>query len=384
MTEIYYEDLHQTEFSAIVENCIYDERKKLYGIVLDRTAFFPEQGGQTADKGTINGQNVADVHIKDGTIYHYVENAISIDTEVNGSVDFSHRFDFMQQHTAEHMLSGLVHSRFGYNNVGFHLSENETTVDFDGVLSLDELRSLEKEVNCCIRNALPVNILYPSDEELKNLPYRSKKELTGQIRIVEIPGIDICACCAPHCENTAQVGLFKIDSVMSHRGGVRVNILCGDRAIDDYTKRQDEAYGISVLLSAKQGELIEAVKLKQNELTDRQLRINSLQSRILELEIAALPSPEEKDNSVIFLEGLDTIAVRNAVNTLTERYPGYSSIFVGNDEAGYHFIIGSINKDCTALNALLRERLNAKGGGTPRMVQGSVAAQKSEILNLLP
>lgn len=378
MEKIYYQDTHITEFEAVVKEC----RKEADGrflILLDRTAFFPEEGGQGADRGSINGQKVLDVQIKGDEVRHYLESPIAEGSSVKGCVDWARRFDFMQQHTGEHIISGLVHAEFGYDNVGFHLGDEEVTLDFNGPLTLKELRKIELEANKAVWKNLPVLVSFPEPEILKTLSYRSKLELTENVRIVEIPGIDVCACCAPHVDSTGQIGLIKVTNVQSHRGGVRVNILCGERALKDYSLHQDSVSAISVLLSARQDIVADAVKRLKEENLQEKLRANGLQAQLLKLQADALPSPEETENAVLFTGELDNLALRNTVNELCERYRGYCAVFSGSEEGGYRFIIGSASLDCREMAKSLREHFGAKGGGTAPMVQGSVAASKDAI-----
>ncbi len=379
MHKIFYEDIHITEFDAIVTDCIYDEQAKCYQIVLDRTAFFPEEGGQVADKGNLAGQPVLDVRIKEDIIYHVVAEAIPVGTSVHGSVDWAQRFDFMQQHSGEHMISGLVHKHFGYDNVGFHLGLQEVTLDFNGELNLEQLRMIEAEANAAVWRNLPIIISYPNSDELANLSYRSKLDLTENVRIVEIPDIDTCACCAPHCDTTGQIGLIKVTNVQNHRGGVRVNILCGGRAVADYSEKQDSVSNISVQLSAKQTAVSEAVyRMKEENLRLKELG-NNLQAQLLDLKVQNLPQPNESNHAILFIETLNEIAIRNTINELTERYSGYCAAFAGTDETGYRFIIGSQNRDCRELATLLRQTFDAKGGGTAPMIQGTVHANKADL-----
>lgn len=379
---LFYDDPHIVEFEAAVTECSHDEKTDAYRIVLDRTAFFPEEGGQTADRGSLNGLPVRDVRIKDGMIFHIMDKELTPGSSVRGLVDWEQRFDFMQQHSGEHIVSGLVNRRYGYDNVGFHLSRGEVTLDFNGPLTLEQLREIEQEANAAVWRDLPINISVPSPEALSRLSYRSKKELTGDVRIVEIPGVDICACCAPHTDSTGQIGLIKITGVQSHRGGVRVNILCGARAAADYTVRQDSVSAISVLLSSKQDAVFDAVsRLKEENRLVRQ-RANELQARLLELEISALPPASSVDSVALFVGELDGIALRNAVNRLTETYSGYCAVFSG-DSQGYRFVLGSRTRDSREPGALLRERFSAKCGGSAPMIQGSVTAREAELRECL-
>lgn len=408
MKKLYYEDVHMTEFEATVTECTYDEKKKIYKVVLDQTAFFPEEGGQIADKGTITFvQNgglatikdeaasakktelestqvvLLDVHIKNDIIYHYVEKEIPVGTVVAGHVDWNQRFDFMQQHSGEHIISGLVNKHFGYDNVGFHLGLQEVTLDFNGVLTLEQLREIELLANQAVWKNLPVDIAYPSSEELQVLEYRSKLDLTENVRIVTIPGYDVCACCAPHVDTTGQIGMIKITNVQSHRGGVRVNILCGNRALNDYTIKQDNAASISAALSVKQDLISDGVaRLKEENFKQKEV-INRLQATILKNLAKNLPAPEENPHAILFVEPMDDIAIRNLINELVPKYSGYVGIFWGNDTEGYRYIVGSSTLDCRELATALREKFGAKGGGKAPMIQGNVTATKEQLETII-
>lgn len=385
MTKLFYEDIHITEFDAIVTDCIYDEKNKNYRIVLDRTAFFPEEGGQLADTGSLTAEafpafKLLDVQIKNDIIYHITDISLPVGCAVHGQVDWEQRFDFMQQHSGEHIISGLVHAKYGYDNVGFHLGLQDVTLDFNGELTLEQLREIELEANNAVWRNLPVRIYYPSGEELAGLNYRSKLELTENVRIVEIPGIDTCACCAPHVDTTGQIGLIKITNVQNHRGGVRVNILCGRRAVADYTEKQDSVSNISVQLSAKQTAVTDAVsRLKEDNLRLKELG-NTLQAQLLSYAVQALPQPSDSGYAILFVEIMNEIAIRNCINELMPKYDGFCAAFAGNDTDGYRFIIGSESRDCRELANSLRRAFQAKGGGTASMIQGTVNASRDALI----
>lgn len=380
MTEkLFYQNIHITEFDAVVTDCTYDEKSKKYRILLDRTAFFPEEGGQLADKGTLNGLPVIDVRIKNQVITHVLDVPLPLGETVHGQVDWEQRFDFCQQHSGEHIVSGLIHKHFGYDNVGFHLGLSEVTLDFNGELTWPQLHAIEAEANQMVWQNLPVHISYPDSRELAALDYRSKLDLTENVRIVEIPGADTCACCAPHVETTGQIGLIKITSLQRHRGGVRLNILCGGRALADYSARQASVSQISVLLSAKQEAVTEAVAhLKEENLRLKELG-NRLQASLLSHMVNALPNPEKSRHALLFVDMMNEIALRNVLNELTPKYSGFCAAFAGNDETGYRFIIGSAALDCRELAAHLRQTFQAKGGGSAPMIQGTVQATKTAL-----
>ena len=381
MKKLFYIDTHILDFTAEILEIIPDTNNSGCWLVLNQTAFFPEEGGQAADKGTIDGQEVLDVQIKNDVIYHLINSDQSFvpGQTVTGHVDWAQRFDFMQQHSGEHIVSGLLHSHFGFTNVGFHLGSTEVTMDFDQSISLEMLREIEKEANEIIWKNLPIQATFPSKEDLEKMEYRSKLTITGDVRIVEIPGVDVCACCAPHVAHTGEIGMIKITNVQSHRGGVRINILCGNRALADYTAKQDTCSAISALLSSKVEKLTDNVKRVMDETLLWKNKANAFAQQLLQLQLSSLPSPEEQPNPLLFMELDNPVAVRNAVNDLCEKYPGYCSIFTGNDECGYQFIIGSSTKDCKALTAEMRNKLGAKGGGSTPMIQGSVNTTRLKL-----
>lgn len=383
MRKIFYEDVNITEFTATVVSC-EPEADGRFRILLDATAFFPEEGGQTADKGTLNGFPVLDVQIKQDLIYHVLEVPLPAGSVVTGQVDRAQRFDFMQQHSGEHIISGLVHKQFGYNNVGFHLSVNEVTLDFDGTLTAENIALIEQRANEVIWKNLPVEISYPSKDELATLSYRSKIELKGQVRIVTIPDVDVCACCAPHVSTTGAIGMIKITSCQSHRGGVRLTIVCGGRALADYNRKLNSVTAVSVALSAKQDGIADAVVKLKEDIRLKQERINELQADYLTLCLSTLPAPSESERAILFTDRMDTIALRNTVNELTSRYSGWCAVFSGSEADGWQFIIGSSSKDCDVLAKRLRQELSARCGGGKAMIQGSVTATKEQLGALLP
>ena len=266
MTEkLFYQDSHRTEFTAKVISC--EEAKDEYRVVLDQTVFFPEGGGQYADTGMLGDTEVTDVHEKDDVIYHTTKAPLEAGSEVNGKINWDERFEKMQQHTGEHIVSGIVHERFGYNNVGFHLGSDYCTMDFDGPISKEQLKEIEAAANEAVYQDLEIKILYPSKDELKDLDYRSKIEIEGQVRIVEIPGYDVCACCAPHVKTTGEIGAIKLVSMVNYKGGERITMLCGRRAMRDYEKKDSMTKEISALLCAKEYEVAEAVGRLKSEQT---------------------------------------------------------------------------------------------------------------------
>lgn len=376
MTEkLYYPNTSTTEFEAVVQHCAPCQDG--WQIILDKTAFFPEGGGQSADRGTLDGKEVMDVRIKDGVILHKLREPLTEGRRIAGHVDWAHRFDNMQQHSGEHIVSGYVHKRFGYDNVGFHLGAQEVTLDFNGPLTPDDVREIELQANQVVWQNLEVLVSFPSADQLKDMTYRSKIELDGEVRIVEIPGCDVCACCAPHVVRTGEIGLIKITGVQKYKSGVRLNILCGRRALEAYRKKQEGISAVSVILSAKPDDVPDAVSRLKNDNAALKERLVTLQAQLMLSRIEALPAG--LSNVLLFEAELDAGAMKNAVNLLTSRYDGYCGVFVGSDAEGYRYNLGSSKLDCREAAKLLRQELSAKGGGSPLMIQGSVKASQVRL-----
>lgn len=381
MTEkLYDKDSYLKEFQATVVSC-EQKNETTWRITLDKTVFFPEGGGQTGDSGWLNDVKVTDTREKNGVIYHETKAPLEVGTKVAGKIDFAIRFDKMQQHTGEHILSGIVCSTYNYNNVGFHLSSEITTLDFDGELSEEQVRELEIRVNQAIHENIPVQVKFPTKAELAEMDYRSKIEIEGQVRIVEIPGIDRCACCAPHVKTTAEVGLLKIQSCDRHRGGCRLTIVCGMRALKDYQQKQESVGKVSAALSAKPEKIGEAVEHLQEQQAKLREQLNHIQAMYLQEKMEKIHA--EDQCVCIFEEALDSIAMRNFVNGAMDRCGGICGAFIGNDKSGYHYILGSKELDVREISKQLNVKFSGKGGGKPQMVQGSLNGTKKEILETI-
>ena len=238
MTEkLFYEDSHMITFSAVVQAC--EKVGDYYEAVLDRTAFFPEGGGQLADTGVLDGVPVLDAQERESLIYHLLEKPLEVGKTVEGKIDWEERFSKMQQHSGEHIVSGIVHALYGYDNVGFHMGADAITIDFNGPLTKEQLQDIEYRANQAVAWNLEVQVHYPTKEELANIKYRSKIEIEGQVRLVTVPGHDACACCAPHVKRTGEIGIIKLIGLQNYKGGVRVSMLCGFRALADYEAKSD-------------------------------------------------------------------------------------------------------------------------------------------------
>ncbi len=383
--KLYDMDAYAREFEAKVLSCekiTYEkeseENQNVYKIILDQTLFFPEEGGQTPDKGILGNGTVLDVQIKSNEIQHIVTEPLEVGSIVIGKIDWSHRFFNMQQHSGEHLFSGLAHRKYGLKNVGFHLSNQIVTMDFDKALSEKQLKEMEWEINEAIVANVEIKTGYPSKEELKSLEYRSKIEIDGDIRIVEILGYDICACCAPHVKRTGEIGIFKIQNVQNYKGGMRISFLCGFRALEEYRKKAEIISELSGNLTTNQDNLVDHVNKLKTQVQSLKTQLSNAKQTMMESKIAEIPA-DQKD-VLLFEKDIDTPVMRNVVNKLMETHEGICGIFVGSDEEGYNFIIGSKSVDCRDVAKKMKEELNARGGGKAQMIQGSVDAKKKDIM----
>lgn len=376
---LFDEDSRLTSFTAIVQSCEADG--KLYRIQLDQTAFFPEEGGQSCDRGKLGGETVVRVLEDAGVITHWLAAPLTPGTEVSGEIDWEKRFSDMQQHTGEHIVSGLVHTIFGYDNVGFHLGSEYVTMDYSGPLNSTQLREIEERANRVVWANLPVSVTWPSAQVLETLPYRSKKELEGDIRIVEIPDVDRCACCAPHVLRTGEIGVIKLISSESYKGGVRVYMLCGSRALADFHKKQENAAEISALLSARPDEIASAVRRQKEECESLRYEVNRLKMDLIQSGIKQL---SEEKCVCLFDPNLDRGNNRRAWNLLCERFPGsICAVFSGSDESGYQFILGGGGQDARETGKALLAAFSGKGGGSAQMFQGQIPEKQKEIEKFL-
>ena len=378
MTEkLYYEDAYLHEFTAVVTAC--EAGKGGFLVELDRTAFFPEGGGQPADTGHIGEARICDVHEKDGRILHYADRALPVGETAECAVDWEQRRRRMQNHSGEHVFSGAVHRLYGLNNVGFHMGAECMTIDFDGELSEAELTAAESAANEALREDLAVRVFYPSPEELAALEYRSKKELTGQVRLVEIPGVDLCACCAPHVRRTGEIGVIKLLSAERHRGGVRLELLCGLDALDDYRRRQEETGAVSRLLSVPREQIAAAVERQLEQQAKQKERIAAL-SLALASRIAESFAPTE-GNLLVFDELLDEVALRELTNLLMEKCR-IAAVFFGAG-GSRRYIIGSRAVDLRACAREINAGIGGRGGGSPSMITGRADADDDTIRNFI-
>lgn len=376
MIKLYDLDAYTKEFTAKVISCEKNVDNG-YRIILDQTAFFPTAGGQDCDTGVIGNEQVLDVIIENEIIIHITENPIDVGKTVSCRIDWDARFRKMQHHSAEHIVSGIATRIFECSNVGFHLSDKEVTIDYDKEFTESDLLLLEQKANEAIWNNLEIDARYPDDDELAKIPYRAKLDLTENVRIVTIPGIDICACCAPHVKRTGEIGVIKLKDMMRHRGGVRIRMICGSDAFSDYQEKAKSVLKISNLLSARQEEVAEATENLLSQIADKNRKIAELSKELAILKAESIP--ETNGNIVIFEVGADTETLRLLANLLKKKTPKLACILSGNAERGYSYIIASENVNLRDISKDINSSLSGRGGGREDMIQGSFGASKEEI-----
>ena len=372
--KLYYEDSHMTAFTATVLSC--EKTEKGYEVILDATAFYPEGGGQAADTGTLNGIRVKDTREREETVVHFCAEALEVGTVVEGIVDWEPRFHRMQQHSGEHIVSGIINRRYGYHNVGFHMGSDIITIDFDGVIPAEDLASIEAEANAAVWKNLPVKCWYPSAEELPTVPYRTKRQLPWPVRIVEVPGFDICACCGTHVKATGEIGLIKLFTMMGFRGGTRMEMSCGSSALKLLNEAYEQNRQVSQAFSAKIEETGAAARRMNEVEAALKYRIVGLEKRIFSGISAEYAG---KGNVVHFEDNLDNNAVRDLADAIADTCGGTAAVFSGSDEGGYAFCLVTREGDLRQLGKEMTKALNGRGGGKPAFQQGRVQANKAEI-----
>lgn len=393
---------YETEFDGTVVSVTPGRKKNTLNIVLDRTLFFPEEGGQTPDRGVLDGFQVIDVQIRDNIITHTVQYSApkdpavsqipSVGQTVHGSIDWEHRYSNMQNHSGEHILSGLLHSIYGYENVGFRLSDNTVTLDTSGQLDDKQIDDLEMRANAAVWSNVAISCRYPSADELANMEYRSKKAIEGPVRIVTIEGIDCCACCAPHVARTGEIGLIKILNVLHEKNSMRLTIVSGKRALLEVQKRQRQIEQISHLTSMEQDKVTDGVQRLLDENNKLKLQLTEKERQAIIQRLSQIP--EGHEDIWLFESGLSAFGHRDLVNGIIARGHRFGGVFLSDQplenadktdqEINFRVIIGAgRGEDARAVGNLLKSELKFRGGGKPEMIQGQVHASRDQILAVL-
>lgn len=376
--KLYYEDCHIQTFTAKVVSC--EAGDKGFLVTLDATAFYPEGGGQACDLGVLGSAQVLDVREQGEQVVHLCHKPLTPVETVQGAIDWQRRFDLMQQHTGEHVVSGIIHEKYGYHNVGFHMGADLVTIDFDGPIPAEDLPHIEALANQAVWKNLPVRCWYPAPEELPKVAYRSKRALPWPVRIVEVPGYDSCACCGVHVANTGEVGLVKLFSCVKFHQGVRIEMACGGRALALLSRVYEQNRQVSQAFSAKILETGAAARRMNEQLAAEKYRAEGLQMRIFD---AIAQGFAGAGNVLHFEPALDSAKVRELADKIADTCGGTAAVFSGTDETGYSLCLMSRTADVREMGSALTKELGGRGGGKPGFFQGSVKAQRTQIETFL-
>ncbi len=371
--KLYYEDSHLAAFSAGVTSCRQGE--KGWEITLSATAFYPEGGGQAGDTGTLGPVRVLDTRERGEEVIHLCDGPLEAGAEVKGVIDYGPRFLRMQQHSGEHIVSGILHRRFGCHNTGFHMGSQLITIDFDCLIPAKVLPEIEAEANRAVWENLPLRVFTPSPEELARTEYRTKRALPWPVRIVEVPGIDRCACCGTHVAFTGEIGLIKLFSAIPFRGGTRMEMACGSAALALLNQAYEQNKLVSQAFSAKIGETGEAARRMNEQLSQQKFKTTQLQRRLFQ-RIAA--GYEGKPLALHFEEDLDGTGLRELAEALAACC-GTAAVFSGSEKEGYGYCLADFQQDLRPLNREMTQALRGRGGGKPNFQQGRVQAGRAEI-----
>lgn len=384
---LYYEDADQRECIARVKSC--RAVKAGYAVILDATVFYPEGGGQPCDLGVLESlsggsENVAvrvwDVQEQEGEVVHFTDAALAEGKSVRCKIDGKRRLTHMREHSGEHIFSGIVCRLFSYSNVGFHMGKDCVTVDFSGPLTDEQIREAERLANQKVLENVEITAEYPTPERLAVMHWRSKKELTGQVRIVTVPGADCCACCGTHVKRTGEIGPIKVVGAEHFRGGSRLRLLIGEKALSDYESRWENVEQICALLSVKPEQAAEAVEKLRRDMEALRYESGALKLRLLEQMANAVSG--QQASRVLFAQDLLPEDVRRLADRLQEK-DGVAAVFSGDDRQGYQYVIISKERDVQALGKEFNEALHGRGGGRPPMIQGRVCATREKIETFL-
>ena len=370
---LYYQDCHMRSFTAVVTGCAKTE--KGYEIILNQTAFYPEGGGQACDLGTLSDAKVLHVKEQDEQVVHICDRPLEEGSTVAGVIDWERRFDLMQQHTGEHIVSGIINRRFGWHNVGFHMGSEVITIDFDGPIPAEALSEIESEANQKVWQNLPIRCWYPSEEALPSVPYRSKRQLPWPVRVVEIPGVDICACCGVHVAQTGEIGFIKLFSCVKFHQGVRIEMACGGRALAFLSSVYDQNRQVSQAFSAKLLETGEAARKMNEALAAEKYRTVSLRKQIFRYTAEQYRGQKM---AVHFEEALSPAGVRELAEAIAGVCGGTAAVFSGSGES-FDVCLACPGGDVKELGNRMAKALNGRGGGKPGFFQGSVRTTKERI-----
>lgn len=378
--KLYEQDSHLARWEATALAC--EPVADGYRVILDRTAFFPEGGGQLSDGGHIGEVPVLETHEKEGHLFHFTKGPVPVGKPLACRLDWDRRLDHMQQHTGEHILSWAFWSLFGVENIGFHMGKELVTIDLSRPVTQEEMDAAEELANRNIYENHPVRAYIASPEEVEKLTLRKKTEkVAGDLRIVEIEGGDVCTCCGTHADRTGEVGLVKLLRQEHTKGGSRVVFLCGMRAVRDYRLKNQVAQDAGAALSVKEEGVPEGIRRLKGEIAAQGAALREkgrLLTGFIARELLASPPPAGRMGRVILTcqPDLDGKEAKLLLNRLTEEPETAAVVIhpVSGVEGRVCYLLGKAPDspaDCKYLCDILNGLYNGKGGGKAGFAQGS-------------
>jgi alanyl-tRNA synthetase len=376
MTEkLYDKDSHQTQTTAQVTAC--ESVEGGFEVLLDQTVLFPEGGGQPCDTGWIGDARVLSCREEHGEVVHTTDRALTVGETALVRLDWARRFDFMQQHTGEHLLSFAFYKLFEAANIGFHLALDYATIDFDKPLSREQIAEAELLANSYVWRNLPVTAtFYDSEEDVKSLPLRKHAEgLTAPIRIVSIEDADMCTCCAPHCALTGEIGSIFVVDAAGYKGGTRVTFLCGERALKRHRTEHDDLDAIGRRFSTARENAVSAVAKLSDEygaLKRRERELAKELNGFLSNELRANAKQAGKYRvSVRLFSGMDAGRLKDLAQCAAE--PGMIAALFSQQEGKLNYVLACGEKfplDVGELIPAVNAATGGKGGGRGTLAQG--------------
>lgn len=376
MEKLYYEDPYIKEFTAEIVNVI--EKNSEYHVELDKTCFYPEGGGQPSDTGYINSSPIKHVYEENSVVYHVMDIKPIKIHRVKCSIDWDRRFDYMQQHLGQHILSACILKEVNSNTVGFHLSSEYSTIDIDKVIGSEEIKKLEAEANRIVFDSLNVEAIYPTSSELKKLKLSKLPTKSGdKLRIIKIGDFDLNPCGGTHPKSTIEVQIVKITKWEKYKNGTRIEFLCGSRAVKDYLLKHSYVEGLSKKLSCSMENLLPEIERVYGELNKSLSEARALKAEVADYEVKDMLSSIEEKGGIRIVKSIYENSDLKHINLLASKLTSYPNVIV---------LFGVVSKDkvqmifmCSkdlrliSMNKLLKDAItliDGSGGGSDFSAQG--------------
>ena len=385
-TRLYYTEPYRTTFDATVTSC--ERRQDLFALRLDHTAFYPSSGGQPFDTGTLGDARVVDVVDEEEDVVHLADRAIDTGARVSGAIDWARRFDHMQQHTGQHVLSAAYDRLFGVRTESFHLGVAAATIDLHREVTPAEIRDAENEANRIVWEDRPVSIRFVTAEEAAALPLRKEPARAGSLRLIDVQDFDLSACGGTHVARTGAIGTIATASWEKLRGGTRIEFLCGGRALARFREWRDALSAATRHLSVTPPDLAAAIERLQGDAKSQQRALRTLQEQLAAHEGRALAGRAEPVPQGLAiadaLDGWDAGSLKTLAVAATVEAPSAAVVLFSRTMPAVVVVARGAESQVNAAAVLkaLITRFGGKGGGKPEIAQGGglVAPEVGELV----